>query len=137
MKFGVIIFSVLLFATGEVRAQSDRASITGTVRDAGGAVIPGAQITVTGADNAIRAAADTNALGVYTLLNLPIGQYTVTCSKDGFGKYQRSGVNLAISQVAEIDVLLMIGTSTETTTVTASGSPQISVAGGHRLCVHR
>ena len=119
MKFGLIVLSVLLLTAGEVCAQSDRASITGTIADSSGAVIPEVQVTVDGADNAIHATAFTNALGAYTLLNLPVGQYTLDCAKEGFAKYRRSGITLAISQVAEIDAVLTIGKSAQATTVTA------------------
>jgi hypothetical protein len=118
VKFGFIVFSVLLLTSGNMRAQSDRASITGTVRDASGAVIAGVQVTAASTANSLQENAATNEMGVYSLRNLPIGEYTLACSKVGFGNYQRSGVNLVIRQVAEIDIVLMIGTSTHTVTVT-------------------
>jgi hypothetical protein len=118
VKFGFIVFSVLLLTSGNMRAQSDRASITGTVRDASGAVIAGAQVTAANAANSLQENAATNEMGVYSLRNLPIGEYTLACSKGGFGDYERSGVNLVIRHVAEIDIVLMIGASTHTVTVT-------------------
>jgi hypothetical protein len=118
MKVGLTLFSVLLLTAGEMLAQSDRASITGTIKDSSDAVVRDAQVTVTNAEDSIQASADTNAMGVYTVLNLPIGRYTLECSKQGFKKYERSDVNLTISQVAEIDVVLIIGPSTDTVTVT-------------------
>lgn len=118
MKFGLMVFSVLLFGAGEILAQSNRASITGTIKDPSGAVIPGVGVMLTNPGNAIQTSTVTDSLGVYTLLNLPIGQYALACSKDGFGNYQRSGINLLIAQVAEIDIVLAIGASTETATVT-------------------
>jgi hypothetical protein len=118
VKFGFIVFSVLLLTSGNMRAQSDRASITGTVRDASGAVIAGVQVTAASTANSLQENAATNEMGVYSLRNLPIGEYTLACSKGGFGDYERSGVNLVIRHVAEIDIVLMIGTSTHTVTVT-------------------
>jgi hypothetical protein len=118
MRVGLIALSLLLLTAGEMLAQSDRASITGTVRDASGDVMQGVQVTVTNAKNALQENSVTNEMGSYNLLNLPIGLYTLDCSKDGFGKYRRSGISLAISQVAEIDIVLVIGPNTETATVT-------------------
>jgi hypothetical protein len=124
VRFGFIVFSALLFTSGNARAQSDRASITGTVRDASGAVIAGVQVTAGNDGNSFRESAATNEIGVYSLRNLPVGEYTLACSKAGFGNYRRSGVNLAIRQVTEIDIVLVIGTSTQTVTVTGD-APQL------------
>jgi hypothetical protein len=124
MKFGLIVFSVLFFTTGTVRAQSDRASITGTVRDASGAVIAGVQVTAANAANSVQEITVTNEFGVYSLRNLPIGEYTLACSKVGFETYRRSGIKLVIRQVAEIDVGLAVGTSAQTVTVTVD-APQL------------
>jgi hypothetical protein len=123
VKFGLLVFSVLLFTAGNVRAQSDRASITGTVRDASGAVIAGVQVTAANAASSLQENTATNEIGAYSLRNLPVGEYTLACSKVGFGNYQRSGISLVIRQVAEIDIVLVVGTSTATVTVTAD-APQ-------------
>src|SRR5580704_337352 len=124
VRFGLIMFSVLLLAAGNVRAQSDRAAITGVVRDTTGSIIEGVQVTVTDVASSLQQAAATNEIGVYSILNLPIGEYALTCSKEGFGSYQRFGINLVIRQVAEIDILLEVGTNTQTVSVTAD-APQI------------
>jgi hypothetical protein len=124
VKFGFIVFSVLLFTSGSMRAQSDRASIIGTVRDASGAVIAGVQVTAANAANSLQESVATNEIGVYSLRNLPIGEYTLACSKAEFGNYRRAGINLAINQVAEIDIVLKIGTNTESVTVTGD-APQL------------
>jgi hypothetical protein len=118
MKVWMSLISVLLFTAGEMLAQSDRASITGTVEDSSGSVVSGARVIAINAGDNIPINATTNAMGVYTLLNLPVGRYRLAYSKDGFKKYERSDVNLAISQVAEIDVVLMVGPGSETVTVT-------------------
>jgi len=118
MRAGLTFVSVLLLTAGEMLAQSDRAAITGTIKDSSGAVVPGAQVTVTNAGDDIDASTTTNAMGVYSALNLPIGRYRLACSKEGFKKYERSDINLTISQVAEIDAVLIIGPSTETVAVT-------------------
>src|SRR5580704_18768149 len=118
MRAGLRFYCVLLLATGELLAQSDRASITGIIRDSSGAVVAGAKVTVINAEDGIQAMAFTNAVGVFSLLNLPVGHYHLACSKQGFKKYERSDINLAISQVAEIDAALTVGPGTETVTVT-------------------
>jgi Carboxypeptidase regulatory-like domain len=123
MRWKVAIPSLLVLTVGRILAQSDRASITGTIRDATGAVIPAAQVTLTDTRNAIQVTAYSNASGFYTLLNLPIGQYDLACSRDDFGTYERSGIHLAISQVAEIDIVLPVGKTMEIATVIGDALP--------------
>lgn len=113
---------VFFLAPGCVRAQSDRASITGTVRDASGAVIEGAIVTAANVAISLQENSVTNEFGVYTLRNLPIGEYRLACFKPEFGNYQRSGVYLHVNQAAEIDIQLRIGTSTAAVTVTGDAS---------------
>jgi carboxypeptidase family protein len=124
MKFWLIGFSVLLFTSGNLRAESDRATITGTISNASGAVLEGVEVTAFNSANSFQARAATNEIGVYILRNLPVGEYALECSKAEFAKYQRTGINLAINQVAEIDVVLTIGANTKTVTVT-SDAPQL------------
>ena len=104
MKFWIVVCVVFLFTAGETFAQSDRAIISGTVKDASGALIAGAQVGATNVGDDTESSTTTDAVGRFTLLNLPVGQYTLTCSKDGFEKYQRSGLTLAISETTEIDI---------------------------------
>lgn len=119
MKLKLIAVSlVLLLMTGMLAAQSDRASITGTVKDSTGAVVPDVQVTATNDNTNVQTTVRSNGLGLYTILNLPIGQYHVTFAKDGFKTFERKGLTLGVSQVAEINSTLEIGTKSETVTIT-------------------
>ena len=120
----VIVFLLLLITAAEAVAQSDRAAITGTIRDTSGAVVVGAQVIATNLDNNLRTIAATDEVGAYNLLNLPIGRYALTFSKGGFARYERSGIELAIAEVAEIDIVLAIGADVGTAAVTA-GMPSL------------
>ena len=113
---------VLFLLTGILVAQSDRASITGTVHDPSGAVVPAVQVTAVNVGTSLRNTATTNDLGLYTITNLPIGQYTLTFSREGFHKYERKGIILNVRQVAEINATLPIGANAETIEVTANAS---------------
>jgi hypothetical protein len=122
MGNGLRFLSVLLLTAGEILAQSDRASITGTIKDPSGAVVAGAQIIVINTADDLAENAPTNAMGAYTLLDLPIGHYRLTCSKPGFKTYERSDINLTIGQAAEINATLVVGPGSETVTVTNDAS---------------
>src|SRR5262252_3274311 len=101
MKFASIFFLGLLWLTLETSAQSDRATIVGTVRDASGAAIAGTQVIVTNMNNHFQFTTATDTAGRFTLLNLPIGQYTLVCMREGFDKYERTALNLAIKETVE------------------------------------
>src|SRR5215469_3079000 len=122
MKLPSIVLLILLFSNGKMYAQSDRASITGTVRDSSGAAITDAVVTATNLDTNLQSTTPTNGVGVYSLLNLPIGTYTVACMREGFAKYEHSEINLAINQVAKLDIELNVGAGRESAAVTADAN---------------
>src|SRR5215471_5224372 len=117
MRLGFTVFVVLILGGGDVLAQSDRAAITGTARDTSGAVIVGAMVTATNVGNNLQSTSTTNSLGIYNVLDLPIGQYKLACTKEGFAKYQRSEVNLDVAQAAQVDIVLSVGAKSETAAV--------------------
>jgi hypothetical protein len=123
MKRGTIAFGLLaqLLMAGFLWAQADRGAITGTVTDPSGAVIPGVQVTGTNVDTKVQTTTTTNEVGLYTVLNLPIGKYSVTFTKQGFKAYDRSGITVAIAQVVQLDAVMQVGAVTESVTVTAEG----------------
>jgi hypothetical protein len=117
MKFWYALLLVFFFNASRVLAQSDRATISGTVKDASGALVAGAQVVVTNVNNNLQSSTTTNAAGRFALLNLAIGKYAIVCSKDGFEKYQHSDLDLAISQEIDLDIVLTVGSKSETLTV--------------------
>ncbi len=103
-----------------VFAQSDRATITGTVMDASQAVLPGVRVEVTNTGTNATRVATTDNTGSYRIGNLPIGNYTVTFTMNGFKTYTQTGITLQISQVAAINATLQVGGTTQTVEVTAA-----------------
>ncbi len=110
---------VVLLCCGMLFAQSDRATITGTVKDASSAVLPGVQVRVINVGTNDAYTVTTDNLGLYQVSNLPIGNYAVNFSKDGFKTLDRKGITLLIGQVAEINAALQVGTRSEVIEVTA------------------
>ncbi len=102
-----------------VQAQSDRGTITGTVTDQAGAVVPGAAVAITNTDTGIATRVSTTDTGNYTVPSLPAGPYQVTVTKDGFKRYVQSGITVAVAQTARVDVDLQVGSATESITVTS------------------
>ena len=73
-----------LIATGTAFAQVDQGTITGTVTDNSGAVVPGAQVTLTVTDTGLTLQAKSNDSGNYTFSPIKIGNYSVSASAPGF-----------------------------------------------------
>jgi hypothetical protein len=121
MKGRIISLGLLVpfLFVGLLWAQSDRGTITGTVTDETGAVVPGVEVTAMNVDTGVATSATTNSVGLYTILNLPIGSYSVTFTKAGFKAYQRDGITVAIAQVVEVNGAMQVGAVTESVTVTA------------------
>lgn len=121
-KLFPVILAILAIAIATASfAQSDRATILGTVTDSTSAVLPGVQVQVTNVGTNAVLATTTGEAGLYRVDNLPVGSYSVSFSKNGFKTLERKGITLLISQVAEIDAELQVGGATETVQVTGVG----------------
>ena len=101
----------------QVLAQTGQASLTGTVRDAGGAVVSAAAVTVTNSETGVATKAETNAEGIYYLGALPRGPYTLVIEKEGFKKYSGT-LELYVGQKAVANASLNVGSTQETVSVT-------------------
>lgn len=100
-------------------AQDPRGSITGTVSDSSGAVIPQASVTLKHVRTGISTSLQTNSEGVYDANYLPTGEYTLTAEYSGFKTLTRSNIDLRIGDRLRIDVTLEPGVATEQVEVTA------------------
>jgi hypothetical protein len=111
-----VLIGTFLFAAGEVQAQVDRASLTGTVKDSSGAVVPGATVTITGPQ--APSVTTTNGEGTYLVLSLIPGRYVVAAELSGFQKSSQN-VILEIGQRGRVDFTLGVGGASETVIVDA------------------
>src|SRR6202047_389044 len=82
----LMVILMVLAVVPPLWAQKDAGAIVGLVRDASGAVVAGAKVTVTDVDHGIQLTLSTNNQGEYVASPLRIGQYTVTVDKQGFKK---------------------------------------------------
>ena len=108
---------LMLLATA--LAQSDRGTITGTVTDQAGAVVPAATVSITNTDTGIATTVATTDTGNYTIPSLAAGPYQVTVTKEGFKRYVQSGVAVQVAQTERVDITLQVGSASESITVTA------------------
>jgi hypothetical protein len=114
--FSIAACSVLFAFTA--LAQSDRGNITGTVSDPAGAVIPAAPLQAKNVETGAAYEAASSSTGNYTLVGLPVGNYDLTVSVQGFKTYIRTGLQVGVAQTLRIDILLEVGSATESVTVT-------------------
>ena len=111
---------VVLVMTGSALwAQAERGAITGTVTDATGGVIPGAEITVTNVETNVSYSTTSTGSGTYRVPNLPPGTYNVNCTKGGFKQASIEKVRVAVSGTVTVDVALEVGAATQAVTVEA------------------
>ncbi|MGH9627122.1 MAG: carboxypeptidase regulatory-like domain-containing protein, partial [Bryobacteraceae bacterium] len=112
------ILSVLLALSWALNAQQDQGSITGTITDNTGAVVPDALVTARDVNTNIAVSHRTNQDGVYFIGPLKIGVYEVTVESKGFKKAVRGGVDLHANDRLGIDFTLQVGDVVEVVEVT-------------------
>jgi len=100
-------------------AQIENGNITGRVTDPTGAVVVGAQVTVTQTAMNFETVTVTNEEGLYRALNLRPGPYRITITAPGFKKLVRDGIDLRIGQTLAVNLVLEVGTLTESIEVRA------------------
>jgi carboxypeptidase family protein len=107
-------------------------TVTGSVKDAQGAVVPGATVTLVSATRATKTETQTNAEGDYVFPNVTAGTYTVRVSLEGFKTIERPDINVSPGDRVSIPALtIAIGALTDTVTVQAE-SPMIQASSGER-----
>lgn len=122
MKNRLSLLTVGAFFASIGFGQGGLATITGTITDASGAVIPNAPVVVRNLETGQVSNAASSDSGSYTVSQLVVGDYELTVTVMGFKTYQRSGFRLAASQTFREDVTLEIGQTTDSVTVTAEAS---------------
>jgi hypothetical protein len=125
LQYVVLSLCVILSAS-ICFGQAETARLQGTVTDAQGAAVAGANVTVTNSDTGRAAPVQTNTDGFYVAPALPAGHYHVVVEKTGFEKTSQN-FELQIAQVGVVDFKLQVGAVTQTVTVEA-GSPVIDAA---------
>jgi len=108
-------------------AQEFRSTLTGKVTDPSGAVVPNVQVIATKTDTNSRFQTVTNSDGLYTIPFLLPGTYELSAEAAGFKKYVQSGIQIGSDTRVAQDVVLSIGASTESISVTADAAQLESV----------
>src|SRR3989454_7441140 len=112
------ILGVIALASGLMFGQSFSAAITGVVRDATGAVLPGVSVTAKHTDSGLTRTVLSSETGDYRMPSLPVGEYEMTAELSGFKQQVRRGINLVVTQEAVVNFTLEVGDLKENVTVT-------------------
>ncbi len=117
-----LVSALALFLASAVpsfaQSQAVNATVEGTIVDESAAALPGVTVTLVNLDTGDTRVVVTNGRGVYRAPLLSLGRYRVTAELQGFKKFEQQGLTLSAGQTAVINMVLSVGTLTETITVT-------------------
>ena len=114
------VFLLLLFGAKLVSAQAVTGNISGTVTDASGGVIAGANIQVKNTGTGVTQTTTSNSQGRYNVPDLTVGTYDVQAASSGFQTVVHASVNVTVGSQLTIDFPLPVGQAQQTVTVETS-----------------
>jgi hypothetical protein len=115
----MLVVAFLLFVCATARAQTS-GSISGTVKDPSGSVIPDIAIILRNADTTVQQNAVTNADGFFAFTTVPVGHYDLETFRAGFKPYKRTGIVIDVNTKLEENIALEVGEQSEQVTVSDS-----------------
>ena len=124
IAFGMAFMAACLVATAPLYGQN-RGSITGTVRDSTGAVLPNAQVTVIDVATGVTLKTTTNGGGDYLVAGLPASTYNLKVTATGFKAFEATGIVLPVGEKARVDASLEVGQMTTEISVAGTGVAQV------------
>jgi hypothetical protein len=117
--FAILLAAVLFLSVAmSLAAQLPTGTFLGVVKDASGAVVPGATVTVQSAETNQTRQAQTDSGGAYRIPALPVGHYSIRVEHGGFKTETQTGLNLEVGQEAVVDFALEVGTTEQSVQVT-------------------
>jgi hypothetical protein len=130
---------LILLCIRPVAAQRLDGTISGTVKDPSGAVVPGAVVAVTNDQTGTTRTTATSDVGFYSVPNLLVGNYTIKIEAPGFATYTRTTVQVLAAQVVEVSATLSMANSSQTIQVQAGAdlvqaqSSQLTKSFDHKM----
>ncbi len=117
LLFGAFLAIALMWGDSGLWAQTNQGTITGTITDAQGAVVPNAQVTLTEVSTGFILNSTTNRDGIFVFSPVQIGNYALRVSSPGFATVNQTGLTLNVNQTLTINVTLHPGNVSQTVTV--------------------
>src|SRR5947209_1929317 len=120
MKIQALVVAIVIASAGLSWAGTT-GSISGTVKDASGALISGATVQVVNIAQGIQKRIESDGNGGYTFPSLPVGHYDLQIEAPGFKSEKRTGLTIDADGILRVDAILQIAEKVEEVVVTASG----------------
>src|SRR2546429_4563417 len=121
------VLAIIILPVVQAHAQVTGATLSGTVTDASGAVIPGVQVSIKNRATGVARNITTDELGFYSAPNLLAGNYDVTVSAPGFSTAVQSNIALAVGGQQQLNMSLKIGETNQVVEVTEA-APMVQVS---------
>ncbi len=118
----VLILAMGLLVLSRVAGASTGGSVSGTVRDQSGSVIPNAKVVVRDLERNVERTLETNEDGFYAFTFLPVGRYELEIHAEGFRPSSRTGLVIDIGSALQVDVTLDVGEHADQVTVVEEGA---------------
>jgi hypothetical protein len=125
-RLNTLLLATCLFVfciSSPAMAQRSASSLSGTVTDQSGAVVPTANMVITEISTGVSTTARTNGQGFYLISNLQPGTYKLHVEKAGFEGFERTGIVIQVGQPTTIDLAMKVGAESQQVTVT--GEPPL------------
>lgn len=116
----VIYAAVIIIFCGQLHAQIEMGSVTGTVKDATGAIVRGAQCTLTNTGTGVSQKTVSTSAGSYTFSLVPVGTYSLKVTAAGFDEYDLNNIDVHMQSAVTADIRLQVGTVTQAVSVNAA-----------------
>ena len=126
MKKMLMWFLLVGFLPGGLAAQEFTGSVVGTVSDSSGGVLPGVTVTVSGVTLQGDRVTVTDERGVYRVISLPPGTYSVAYTMEGFAKLTREGIIVGVGRAVTLNIELPLATLSDAVTVSGE-SPVVDI----------
>jgi len=117
---GLVVFVATLFVGGsKLDAQTFYGSISGSVSDPSGSIVPGTVVTLTNLATQAKRTVTGDDSGLYRFVDLIPGRYRLEAEKAGFKRFTREPVVVEVDNTVRIEVVMQVGDVTQTVEVTA------------------
>src|ERR1700676_2118379 len=113
-----VLAAIGIWGAGQAYAQVAGATLTGTVKDPSGAVVPNAQVSITDIDTSVSRSVSSNAAGLYTAPNLLPGNYELRVTSTGFRTQVERGITLTVGAQQQLDITMQVGQISQTVEIT-------------------
>jgi hypothetical protein len=111
------VLSLAAILISNVQGQTTQGGIVGTVHDQKGANVPDVNLTVTNPSTGLQRQTKTADNGIFRVMALPTGVYQIRAEAPGFATTTTNGVEIGVDQIRDMEIVLKIGTKTETVEV--------------------